>query len=82
MGGHVRWWVDVTTVKTWIRGIGIVTILVGGLSLPVGIGISPERDTSIFHNFADLGIFIDYGLVLIVARVVLLVLSLLFPSKT
>ena len=43
-------------LKAWIRGTGIVTLLVGGLALPVGIGISPKRDTSVFHNLADFGL--------------------------
>jgi hypothetical protein len=47
-------------LKAWIRGIGIVAVLVGVLAFPVRIGINPERDTSIFHNFADLGLFVEY----------------------
>jgi hypothetical protein len=71
-----------TTLKTWLGGIGIVTVLVGGSSFPLGMGINPERDTSIFHNLADLGLFIEYGFVLILLGIVLIVVSLLIPSRT
>jgi hypothetical protein len=70
------------TLKTWGRGIGFVVILIGGLSFPVGIGINPERDTSRFHNLADLGLFVDYGFVLIVAGIALVALSILIPSRS
>jgi hypothetical protein len=67
-------------LKTWIRGIGIVAVLVGVLSFPVRIGINPERDTSIFHNFADLGLIVEYAFVPIGVGIVLIVVSLLIPS--
>jgi hypothetical protein len=67
-------------VKPWIRGIGIVAVLVGVLAFPVRIGINPERDTSIFHNFADLGLFVGYAFVSIGVGIVLIVISLLIPS--
>ncbi|MGH7831984.1 MAG: hypothetical protein ACREP8_17610, partial [Candidatus Binatia bacterium] len=69
------------TVKAWIKGAGIVFILVGGLSFPVGIGINPKRDTSLFHNLADIGLFIRYGFILIGVGIVLLVVSALIPAK-
>ena len=69
-------------LKTWVRGIGIVAVLVGVLAFPVRIGINPERDTSIFHNFADLGLFVEYAFVPIGVGIVLIVISLLIPSET
>jgi len=70
------------TLKTWVRGIGFVAILIGGLSFPVGIGINPERDTSRFHNLADGGLFINYGFILILAGIALVVISILIPSRS
>jgi len=67
-------------LKTWIRGIGIVAVLVGVLAFPVRIGINPERDTSIFHNFADLGLFAEYAFVPIGVGIVLVLVSLVIPS--
>ena len=68
-------------LKAWIRGIGIVAVLVGVLAFPVGIGINPKRDTSIFHNFADLGLFAEYAFAPIGVGIVLIVISLLIPSQ-
>jgi hypothetical protein len=68
-------------LKVWIRGIGIVAVLVGVLAFPFAIGINPKRDTSIFHNFADLGLFADYAFVPIGVGIVLIVISFLIPSR-
>jgi hypothetical protein len=70
------------TIKIWVRGAGIVAVLVGGLSFPVGLGINPERDTSFFHNLADLGLFVEYGFVLILVEIVLVVVSILIPARS
>jgi hypothetical protein len=69
------------TLKTWVQGIAIVTLLVGGLALPVAIGINPIRDISFFHNLADFGLFIKYGFLLIIVGVVLLLASMLIPRR-
>lgn len=73
-------WVYMDILKTWIRGIGIVAVLVGVLAFPFRIGINPKRGTNIFHNFADLGLFADYAFVPIGVGIVLIVISLLIPS--
>lgn len=68
-------------LKAWIRGIGIVAVLVGVLAFPVGMGINPKRDTNIFHNFADLGLFAEYAFVPIGVGIVLILISFLIPSQ-
>jgi hypothetical protein len=68
------------TLKTWLQGIAIVTLLIGGLAIPVALGINPIRDTSIFHNLADFGMFIHYAFLLIIAGIVLLLASMLIPT--
>jgi hypothetical protein len=67
-------------LKTWLQGIAIVTLLVGGLAIPVALGINPIRDTSFFHNLADFDLFIQYGFLLIIVGVVLLLVSMLIPT--
>jgi hypothetical protein len=67
--------------RQWIRGIGIVIALVGGLSFKFTPGINPERDLSVFHNLADLGLFIEYGFILVVVGTVLILLSFLMPTS-
>ena len=52
-------------IKSWIFGSGIVIALVGAISLPGNPEIDPERDTSLFHNLADYGMFTDYGSILL-----------------
>jgi uncharacterized protein YjeT (DUF2065 family) len=52
-------------VREALRAIGIVAILIGGLCSPVGYGINPERDLSVFHNLADRGMFQRVGVILV-----------------
>jgi hypothetical protein len=43
-------------LKAWVRGIGIVSVLVGILSFKFMPGINPIRDLSLFgHKFTSLG---------------------------
>ena len=67
------------TLKSWIRGIGVVLALVGLGALPLGIGVSPKRDTSLFNNLANTGMFIKYGLLLILIGIVILIGSVFIP---
>jgi|GEM_PF-4626329 len=66
-------------LKLWVRGIGIVVALIGLLSFKLAPGINPKRDLSRFHNLADLGIFIEYGLILVVVGTVLFLISFAIP---
>ena len=53
------------TIKSWtlIAGIGLCGL--GVICLPLGFGISPKRDLSLFDAFADTGAFALTGLGLI-----------------
>ena len=62
----------------WI--VGVVLFVVGFLCLPVGIGASPKRDTSVFFNFADMGAYLRVALVLIPSGVLIALLSFLLPG--
>ena len=70
---------QIRTMRSWIRGIGAVIALLGLGALPIGVGVSPKRDTSLFSNLADAGIFIKYGLLLILIGIVILVGSVFLP---
>ena len=67
------------TLKSWVRGVGIVTALLGVTALPLGMGVSPKRDTNFFNNLADTGMFIKYGFVLIFIGILVLVASVFIP---
>jgi len=66
--------------KSWTRLTGVVIVAAGLLSLPVGLGVSPKRDTSFFHNLADLDGFSGWGVVVIGTGIVILILSILVPA--
>ena len=70
---------ELRSLKSWVRGIGVVIALVGLGALPVGMGVSPKRDTSLFNNLADTGMFIKYGLLVILLGIVILVGSVFIP---
>jgi hypothetical protein len=67
-------------LRAWVKGIGIVTALVGVSLFGLAPGISPLGDTRIFHNLADLGLFIECGLILIIVGTVIILLSFMIPS--
>jgi hypothetical protein len=48
--------------------------------LPVGLGVSPKRDLSLFNNLADMGAFIKAALILIPVGLIVAVLSYLLPG--
>jgi hypothetical protein len=68
-------------LRAWVRGVGLVTALIGILAFAGAPGINPKRDTSIFHNLADLGLFIDYGFILVIVGVMFILLSFVIPSR-
>src|SRR5688572_5357774 len=83
---HVRWhmacdvWVVMNILKTWIREIGFVAVLVGVLAFPVGIGINPKEILASFIilvscAFRGVRICRDYR------RILLIVISLLLSSR-
>jgi hypothetical protein len=53
--------------------------LVGLGALPVGMGVSPKRDANFFNNLADTGMFIKYGLLLILIGIAILIGSVFLP---
>jgi hypothetical protein len=67
-------------VKLLLRILGATSIAVGFGCLPLGYGVNPKRDLSIFENFADLGMFVTMGLILMPVGVGMLVLSWVLPG--
>jgi hypothetical protein len=71
----------VSDVTPWIRVAGIVIFALGVLCMPLGPGVSPISDLSVFTNLADAGLFIKVGLVVCAVGVVLFFLSFLLPDE-
>lgn len=68
-------------IRDYIKAIGICLMAVGILCLPIGFGASPKRDTSIFFNFADLGIFLKASLIFLTLGLLLLAIAWLIPRQ-
>jgi len=67
--------------KLVVRIAGVVSIASGALCLPVGYGINPKRDLSVFSNLADTSIFVTLGLVLLAVGMLLFLGSWLLPGR-
>jgi hypothetical protein len=65
------------TPKSWFLIIGVVLCCLGFMCLPAGYGANPKRDLSLFSNFADLGAFLQAGIVLLGAGLIVIGLTLL-----
>lgn len=68
------------TAKEWVETVGFVLIACGLMCFPIGMGVSPKRDTSLFNNFADLGVFWKAGSILFAVGVLVLLISAIIPS--
>jgi sugar phosphate permease len=64
-------------LKISLRVGGIVVAAAGGLCLPVHNYVFSKRNLSTFHDWADLGAFVQFGLVLIAVGLVAFGLSFL-----
>ncbi len=69
------------SLKQWFRVVGWLVLFFGGMFFPVGFGVNPKRDLSVFYNLADLGVFWKIGFVLLCMGLFLLLISRLLPSK-
>lgn len=71
----------VERLKTRIRLVGFGLLLLGGMFMPIGYGVSPKRDLSAFSNLADMGAFLKSGVVLMCAGVVVILAAVLLPGR-
>jgi hypothetical protein len=67
-------------LKLVLRVGGLLAAAIGVLCLPIGYGVSPKRDLSVFSNLADMGAFIKAAFVLIPFGVIALVVSRFLPG--
>jgi hypothetical protein len=67
-------------LKVGLRVCGVLLALVGVMCLPVGYGVSPKRDLSVFANLADTGAFLRAAFVLIPSGLIVLVVSCFVPG--
>ncbi|CAN5467967.1 hypothetical protein BH09VER1_BH09VER1_26150 [soil metagenome] len=61
--------------KAWALAAGVVLCVLGMDSLPRALGTDPQRNLSLFNNFADLGIFTHVGTKLVAAGLLVIILS-------
>jgi hypothetical protein len=69
------------TLKTTLRVGGIVVAAAGGLCLPIQTYVFSKRDLSTFHNWADVGAFVQFGLALIAVGLLAFGLSFLVHGE-
>jgi len=48
-------------VKSYCRLAGWLLVCLGVMFMPLGYGINPKRDLSLFHNLADLPAFLMWA---------------------
>jgi hypothetical protein len=48
-----------------VRFVGIILLILGVMCMPIGYGVSPKRDQSVFHNLADMNAFVVWGAALL-----------------
>jgi hypothetical protein len=60
---------------------GTLAAVIGLLGLPLGYGVSPKRDLSVFYNLTDMGVFIEAAFVLILFGLSALVVSCFLPGN-
>jgi hypothetical protein len=68
------------TARDLARVLGFVLLGFGFLCLPVGIGASPKRDTSVFFNVADMGLYLKVALILMPLGLVVIIVSFFLPG--
>lgn len=67
-------------LKLPLRAGGVVIAAIGLMCLPVGLGVSPKRDLSLFNNLADIGVFLKAALVVIPLGLIGAAVSYLLPG--
>jgi len=68
-------------IRDYVKSTALVLLAIGILCFPIGFGASPKRDTSAFSSFADLGVFLKFGLIMLVIGLFLLLIASLLPSR-
>jgi hypothetical protein len=64
-----------------LRIFGVASAVSGLACFPVGYGMNPVRDVSVFENLADTGMLISLGLALMAVGAIMLALSWLLPGE-
>jgi len=70
----------VLRLKLALLAGGVVIAAIGLSCLPVGFGVCPKRDLSLFNNLPDLSVFIKAALALIPLGLIAVVLSYFLPG--
>jgi hypothetical protein len=67
--------------KDFVRLGGFLFVILGVMCLPLGYGVSPKRDLSVFFNLADMGAFLRWAVGLIGFGGILLLVAFLLPGR-
>jgi len=62
-------------IRDWIRVFAIVLAACGIACLPYGAAAHPERTTSLFYGFVELGSYMQIGFILIIASLLVFAFS-------
>ena len=68
-------------MKTYCRLLGWLLVILGVVFMPLGYGVSPKRDLSLFHNLADLPAFVRWAFGFLALGAVTLVAAYLIPGE-
>ena len=68
-------------IRDWIRVLAVVLLGCGIACLPYGAAAHPEKATSLFYLFAELGSFMRVGFALIVISLLVFALSFIRPAS-
>ena len=68
-------------VRDWIRVLAVAVGACGLACLPYGAAAHPEKTTSLFFGFAELGSFMTIGFILIIASLLILALSFIGRAR-
>jgi hypothetical protein len=71
----------VNRVKVFVRVTGAILLILGAICMPIGFGVNPKRDQSIFNNLADMGVFVRWGAILAGCGLILVVAASLLPAS-
>jgi hypothetical protein len=68
-------------LREFLQVAGMFALILGIICVPIGWGVNPKRDQSVFFNLADIGAFLRWAVVGIASGLILLLVSALLPRR-
>ena len=69
------------TPREYCRITAAGFVLVGVSCFPIGVGVNPKRDRSLFFQVADTGVWFRLGIILVLVGAVLFLIACLLPDR-